>query len=222
MFLVDYSDRISWLRIALGSLATGLLVAGGIWFLDYPLLTGLRWLDGWFWQGLTMFGAPKFWLVASLLVFLYKVWTTGVFGKKAGDFIRFVISGKQPLLTASAVVFSSVLTASVISEIIKFIVGRLRPVFYESMGKTGFFNFSVDDMLASLPSGHAAASFAALVAIGLMFPRAKRYVWAAAIVLALSRVIVGAHFPSDVILGAFIGMFIADMTYMAFKRASGN
>jgi undecaprenyl-diphosphatase len=62
----------------------------------------------------------------------------------------------------------------------------------------------------SMPSGHAAASFAGLVMIGLLFPKIKWVSWTIAIIAGISRIAIGDHWPSDVLLGAFIGMAAAD------------
>ena len=58
---------------------------------------------------------------------------------------------------------------------------------------------------ASFPSGHATTAFAALVAIGAIFPQARALMWIYAVLIALSRVIITAHHPSDVIAGAIVG-----------------
>ena len=58
---------------------------------------------------------------------------------------------------------------------------------------------------ASMPSGHATTAFAALVAIGAIFPQARALMWIYAVLIALSRVVVTAHHPSDVIAGAIVG-----------------
>lgn len=63
---------------------------------------------------------------------------------------------------------------------------------------------------ASFPSGHSGASFAAATA---MFPYLKRR-WVAvcliilAALIALSRLYVGVHFPTDVVAGALIGVVL--------------
>ena len=70
-----------------------------------------------------------------------------------------------------------------------------------------------------MPSGHTAATFAGLVMIGMLAPKYKPLTWTLAIIVGVSRVAYGAHWPSDVILGAFIGMVAADIVkYWAFKR----
>ena len=45
----------------------------------------------------------------------------------------------------------------------------------------------------------------ALVAIGAIFPQARALMWIYAVLIALSRVVVTAHYPSDVIAGAIVG-----------------
>ena len=76
---------------------------------------------------------------------------------------------------------------------------------------TGFFPPSLDWAFNSMPSGHTAVSFAGLVMVGMLAPKYKVLTWTLAVVIGVSRVAVGAHWPSDVILGAFIGMVIADI-----------
>ena len=46
--------------------------------------------------------------------------------------------------------------------------------------------------IASFPSGHATTAFAALVAIGVMFPRARPLLWVYALLIAASRIVVSA------------------------------
>ena len=59
----------------------------------------------------------------------------------------------------------------------------------------------------SFPSGHAALAFAQVVSWTLSHPRwyiaVPGYVWASSV--ALSRVWLGVHYPSDILAGAFIG-----------------
>jgi undecaprenyl-diphosphatase len=58
-----------------------------------------------------------------------------------------------------------------------------------------------------MPSGHATTAYAAAVAIGAVWPRARVPMWIFAGVIALSRVVITAHYVSDVIAAAFVGAF---------------
>lgn len=61
----------------------------------------------------------------------------------------------------------------------------------------------------SLPSGHTSAAFfvATFLSFGVSLLLWPLYIWAIAV--GLSRVILGVHFPSDIIAGASIGILIA-------------
>lgn len=58
---------------------------------------------------------------------------------------------------------------------------------------------------SSMPSDQAAAAFAGAVMVARLRPELGPLAYAAATVNALARVYVGAHFPTDVLVGAAIG-----------------
>ena len=61
----------------------------------------------------------------------------------------------------------------------------------------------------SYPSAHATTSAAAAVALSDVLPRAPLYTVAAA--LALSRLYLGVHYPSDTLAGAALGWAFAEL-----------
>lgn len=74
----------------------------------------------------------------------------------------------------------------------------------------------------SLPSGHAATSFAGAVVLTYLFPRGAPAFFLLAVAIAFSRVYVGVHFPSDVLAGAALGAAVAGLILVVvrFRRPS--
>ncbi len=90
----------------------------------------------------------------------------------------------------------------------------------EGVGAFHFDPVSWKNALASFPSGHSTTVFAAAVALGFIFPRARAAWLVAAVVIAASRVLVGAHYPSDVVAGAALGACVAYLLAWVFARRS--
>jgi len=59
---------------------------------------------------------------------------------------------------------------------------------------------------AAFPSGHAAMAVAGAVAGSRMIPWSAWAWWPLALIVAVSRVYIGVHWPSDVVAGALIGL----------------
>jgi membrane-associated phospholipid phosphatase len=101
-----------------------------------------------------------------------------------------------------AFVFAAVGLPGLTVTIVKRWIGRVRP---SAQGPFAYEPLSWNPGDASLPSGHATTAFAALVAIGAIFPRLRPVLWLYALLVAASRVVVSAHYPSDAIAGAAAG-----------------
>lgn len=96
------------------------------------------------------------------------------------------------------------------TELLKAVVGRRRPVLYTAEAPDAVAN---PDSRRSLPSGHAAGAFA--MATSYWFSRralhGTRDAWAwvpllVATGIGVMRVSAGRHFPSDVLIGAAVGI----------------
>lgn len=116
----------------------------------------------------------------------------------------------RALLAAVAVrlgyVFVAVGLPGLVITVVKRWIGRVRP---SDAGPFAYEPFSWRPEYASFPSGHVTTAFAALVAFGVIFPRIRPVLWLYALLIAASRVMVSAHYPSDVIAGAAFGAFSA-------------
>lgn len=96
--------------------------------------------------------------------------------------------------------------ALAIGSVVSGLVDRARP-FVADPGQVHLFVSHSSD--PSFPSDHATASFAIAVAILLRKRSWGLAALAAACVLAVGRVAVGVHYPSDVLAGAALGSAVA-------------
>ncbi len=128
--------------------------------------------------GLTQLGAP---LLLELVTVVAAVW----------------LWRRSRRLAAYALV--TVLGAETLSALLKLVVGRVRPCV----------DLSSCPGTSSFPSGHAtgAAAFWTATAV-LLLPVLGRRAWlllAVPVVVALTRVLLGVHYPSDVVGGLLVG-----------------
>lgn len=100
--------------------------------------------------------------------------------------------------------FLAIALPGIVGNILKHQIGRRRP---SELGPFAYDPFSWQHHFASFPSGHATTAFAVLVAFGALFPRLRPLLWVYAVLIAISRVVVSTHYPSDVIGGAIVGGF---------------
>lgn len=229
MFL-SRENKIKWKLLGIATIFVLALTVCGILWLDAPIFLWVRNFDCAAWGVMGKIFAAKIWLIASAIlvgaVYIKNAVKSKIKYKNAtnrfslGVFLRdFIVKTKNSYVFF---IFCSVLSASVFTGLLKVVIGRARPVFFEALGITGFYPFSFEWAFNSMPSGHATASFAGLVALGMLVPRAKPVTWTLAIIIGASRVAYGAHWPSDVLLGAFIGMVAADFVIATLRRMQIN
>jgi undecaprenyl-diphosphatase len=68
----------------------------------------------------------------------------------------------------------------------------------------------------SFPSGHSITSFAVALAVGMFYPDLQIVFLAIAVLIASSRIILGMHFLSDVLVGSAIGIMLGFGTFHIF------
>ncbi len=89
--------------------------------------------------------------------------------------------------------------------IFKRMIGRARPMIDGGPHPFEFKPFIWHAAYASMPSGHATTAFSVLVAFGTLWPRGRTVLWLYALAIVASRIVVSAHYPSDVLAGAVVG-----------------
>lgn len=69
----------------------------------------------------------------------------------------------------------------------------------------------------SFPSGHTMTAFAVAIPLMLFYPTLTIGLLFCALSIALSRILLGMHFLSDVLAGALIGTALGYLGYLAFQ-----
>ena len=107
----------------------------------------------------------------------------------------------------SLFLFLAIALSGLLVVFLKIIFGRYRPVMLFESGKYGFTFFQLTQARKlSFPSGHTDTIFAFMTALSLLIPRHRIPFFCLAIVVAASRVLIGAHYPSDVVMGGYLGI----------------
>lgn len=114
--------------------------------------------------------------------------------------------------------FLTIGATSALVHLVKLIVGRARPELFAEYGAYSLTPFAYDDLYSSFPSGHSAAVGAFFGAFSMLVPRLRPLFLLGALAIGVSRVIVGAHYPSDVAAGLLLGLWTAIATAYVFAR----
>ena len=108
-----------------------------------------------------------------------------------------------------AFVTSAWLLSGVIHHIIKVVLGRYRPRYLFSENWYGINPLNFNIAHNSFPSGHTQTIFAITVGLTLLYPRLGILLVPLAVLVGISRLVLIAHYPSDVLFGAYLGMATA-------------
>ncbi|WP_417689741.1 phosphatase PAP2 family protein [Roseibium sp.] len=120
--------------------------------------------------------------------------------------------------TYAGFIFYSVAATGILAIIFKWSLGRARPKLYEQVGPVEFDLFAFHGAYTSFPSGHSTTVGALATALAFIFPTWRWLIVVAAFWTAFSRIMVGAHYPSDVIAGTLLGMTFTFFTVRAMAR----
>jgi undecaprenyl-diphosphatase len=119
-------------------------------------------------------------------------------------FIILFKGGKYRVGLALGMILLVVISDQVSSNLLKNLVERPRPC--KVLENVHLLVTCTDSY--SFPSSHAVNNFAAAMFFTFFYKRLKWILFSVATVMALSRIFVGVHYPSDVVGGALIGMII--------------
>jgi len=152
-----------------------------------------------FFQNITILGLSKWYLIPCGLVTIFCAFLAR--GKDVLPSYRrlFAYVGIRTFL-----LFITLSLSGIIADIIKPIVGRARPHLWLQDAIYGFTPFTANARWNSFPSGHATTAFALAFSLSFLYPRLRPLWLAYAFLIAASRVVIDAHYLSDVCAGAFL------------------
>ncbi len=165
-----------------------------------------------FFDDVTRFGKSDWILIGTglfVLVMLFLDWTALHARLRAKRAVRAL---------AALYVFASVATAGIVSNVAKYVIGRARPTHFADTGTFSLDFFSGDASWASFPSGHATTAMALGLSLALLFPRFRWVFLSIGFWIAVSRLFVRAHYPSDVLAGCLVGALSAWLIARALAR----
>ena len=176
MFLTK-TDNLKWKWLAIATVITlGLCLLGVAWF-DKPLYMAMRHLNWIGWGAVDTIFSTEVWLMTSLGFavgfFIGKTIRESAHREKSktklgfrGTIVKFIDGSRHNYVL---LVFSSVCVATCVAAVLKIVLGRARPIFFEALGQTGVYPFTAEWGFNYMPSGHTTASFAGLVMIGMLY-----------------------------------------------------
>lgn len=189
------------IMLGLGGLSVLLILYG-----DLPLARSIKTLEGTALFPIaavtTDVGKAPFYLAVSALAFL-------LFRYRFRNRLR---------ANQAGFVFAAVAVSGIVADIVKIVAARPRPKLYFSDGSYGFEMFRLGHDFTSFPSGHATTVGALTAALVMLFPRFRVPIVAVGAAAAATRVIVDAHYLSDVLFGFGLGVVTATALKLAFDR----
>ncbi|WP_320174287.1 phosphatase PAP2 family protein [Maridesulfovibrio sp.] len=210
--MIDNSKKLS-LCTAVAALVTLLLIIPFYQSFDLPIAEAAHSLKGTF--------AITLGKLLSDLASKHAIQTISFLALLGGS-IDAMLNGLKYRSRTMLLIALSTMTAMLIGDELKWFFGRCRPPMFFEDGSYGFTWFSGKYLQNSFPSGHTLRIFSLTTTIALVLPRKKYIPIILAVLIGISRVVVGKHYPSDVIFGCFIGITCAVWTHYFLYRNAKN
>lgn len=114
--------------------------------------------------------------------------------------------------------FSYLFIVGLLTQILKHLIGRPRPNHTDFSENFGFNFFTTDSAFHSFPSGHASTIVSVVLIAALAMPSLRILFYFFGFLIAISRVVVGAHFVTDVIAGAIVAIIVYKLFFLFAEK----
>ena len=105
-----------------------------------------------------------------------------------------------------------------VTQIFKHIIGRPRPNHTNFEDDVTFNFFTFESEFHSFPSGHSSTIFMICLILCRMMPKIKYFLFLFAFIIALSRVVVNAHFFTDIVAGMILAFMVFKFLDIFFDK----
>jgi membrane-associated phospholipid phosphatase len=170
-------------------------------------------IDAWEIAQMPKRGTPSLWWVRILTDFGKDEYVLAVLGG-----LLIVVAIVSPALrgiqrslllglgTRLQFIFWAVAMSNLVTEVLKYCIGRGRPFVGGEANAFHFSHFAGNPAYYSFPSGHATTAFALALAVSAVWPQARVWMAVYALIITATRLVLLAHHPSDVVAGAMVGI----------------
>ena len=136
------------------------------------------------------------------LTFIMNAATISGVGSAIWFGLALVVARQGDFESALRVVLSLIVTTVVVSGVLKPSINRDRPALMALSEHA----VVIQSNSPSFPSGHAAGAAAGAYSLARVWFTRAPLIWGLAIVITVSRVYLGVHYPLDVLVGFFLGL----------------
>ncbi|MCB2296025.1 phosphatase PAP2 family protein [Clostridium algoriphilum] len=124
---------------------------------------------------------------------------------------------EKPYRVVGNLIIITLIISTIVGEgIVKHIVRRVRPC--NKQNNVGL--LSTSPISYSFPSGHTLSSFAVAEMLSMYFTQYKLLFMLIAFLIALSRLYLYVHYPTDVIAGMVIGVICSKIIFIVLREVS--
>lgn len=198
---------------------TGLIL---LWILDRHIVLALQVQDEAalerrsLYQVFRQMGYVPVWIFVGLMIGLHEWWLRRISPPSFGVTASGTASSTSSRRERTLQILLAPALAGLAAEILKVLIRRERP---NDLGLANFRPWNIDTFSASglgLPSSHAAVAFAAAFTIARLFPGTAPIIFLLALGCGITRILMGAHFATDVYVGAIVAYLCTRLVFRVF------
>ncbi len=158
----------------------------------------------------------------SIIIFLFVLsWSLQFFALKNFSPIQ-IQQWRKKLVEQSKTLFLFLLLGGIIIRILKITIGRVRPTYFLEAKIQKFDTLNIAYPFSSFPSGHTQTVTTLMLCLILFYPKYKWFFYTLIFLGATSRIILLAHYFSDVVIGCYIGVICAMLAHRFYQTKISN